>query len=98
MEACSAGPGAQHQRGMLSTRRSEWTALGPVIEVMGFDFYDAEANMAPIAAELMARITAPGVWNAVAFWFELQLDENTRLNSGPYCEKVHDTSATELSS
>lgn len=55
---------------------------------MGFDFYDAEANMAPAAVDLTARITAPGVWNAVAFWFELQLDEETRLDSGPYCDKV----------
>ena len=55
---------------------------------MGFDFYDAGANMAPAAVDLMARITAPGTWNAVAFWFELQLDEETRLNSGPYCDKV----------
>jgi hypothetical protein len=59
------------------------------MEAMGFDFYDAEANMAPAAVDLTARITAPGVWNAVAFWFELQLDEETRLDSSPYCDKVH---------
>ena len=68
--------------------RSEWRALGPVIEAMGFNFYDAEANMAPRATELVARITSSGIWNAVAFWFELQLDEDTRLNSGPYRNKV----------
>lgn len=68
--------------------RSEWRALGPVIEVMGFDFYDAAANMAPAAAALTARISEPGIWNAVAFWFELQLDEDTRLDTSPYCDKV----------
>ena len=25
-----------------------------------------------------------GVWNAVAFWFDLQLDEETQLSSSPY--------------
>lgn len=69
-------------------RRDEWTALGPVMEVMGFDFYAAEANMAGATAQLNARISQPGVWNAVAFWFELQLDEEIRLDTSPYCDKV----------
>ena len=76
--------------------RDEWTALGPVIEAMGFDFYDAESNMAPAAVDLTARITAPGTWNAVAFWFELQLDEETRLDSGPYCDKVQDGDCMQM--
>ena len=81
----------------LPVCRDEWTALGPVIEALGFDFYDAEGNMAPVAVDLTARITAPGIWNAVAFWFELQLDEGTRLDSGPYCDKVRDVGSTHMS-
>ena len=29
-----------------------------------------------------------GVWNAVAFWFDLQLDEETSLSTSPYSAKV----------
>ena len=29
-----------------------------------------------------------GICNAIAFWFELDLDEQTQLSTSPYCEKV----------
>lgn len=66
------------------------------MEVMGFDFYAAEANMAPALAEVTARFTEAGVWNSVAFWFQLQLDEETSLDTSPYCDKVqHDVHHTQ---
>ncbi len=34
------------------------------------------------------RIHTAGVWNAVAFWFDLQLDEETSLSTSPYSAKV----------
>ncbi len=33
-------------------------------------------------------IQQSGICNAIAFWFELDLDEQTQLSTSPYCEKV----------
>lgn len=57
-------------------------------EVFAFDFYEAEANMQPAEVALPLTVTATGTCNAVAFWFSLQLDEETELLTGPYEEKV----------
>ncbi|KAK9917705.1 hypothetical protein WJX75_007354 [Coccomyxa subellipsoidea] len=67
--------------------RSQWKALGPVTEVFAFDFYEAEANMQ--AAETTVRLTAHthGTCNAIAFWFNLHLDEETELHTSPYTDK-----------
>lgn len=59
-------------------------ALGPPVEAMGFDFYDWQANMQPAEVALRLRVTQAGVWNAVAFWFDLQLDEENQLSTSPY--------------
>ena len=71
--------------------REQWVALGPPVEVMAFDFYEAEANMQPVSVPVAAAITADGMCSAVAFWFDLQLDENSQLSSSPYCNKVYQT-------
>jgi hypothetical protein len=55
---------------------------------MCFDFYDAYANMQPPSVPVRLRFDAEGVWNAVAFWFDLQLDEETELSTSPYGVKV----------
>lgn len=55
---------------------------------MAFDFYEAAEDMAPAQAELGATATAAGVCNAVAFWFDLQLDETTTLSTSPYAAKA----------
>ena len=65
-----------------------WTALGPPVEAVAFDFYEAMANMQPFQAELPGRAFADGICNAVAFWFTLHLDEETELHTGPYADKV----------
>lgn len=67
-------------------RRDEWLALGPPVEAMGFDFYDWQANMQPAEVALRLHVTQQGVWNAVAFWFDLQLDEENQLSTSPYSD------------
>ena len=62
----------------------DWIALGDPIPVFDFDFYDTESNMLPAEVPLEVTITAAGVCNAVAFWFDLHLDEDTRLSTSPY--------------
>jgi hypothetical protein len=51
-----------------------------------FDFNcpDPLTAFQPAAQQLAFAVDAPGVCNAVAFWFELQLDEQTVLSSSPY--------------
>lgn len=66
--------------------RDEWVALGPPVEAMGFDFYEWQANMQPSEVALRLRVTEPGVWNAVAFWFDLHLDEENQLSTSPYSD------------
>ena len=39
-------------------------------------------------ADLQLPITRSGKCNAIAFWFELELDEETQLSTSPYCQKV----------
>lgn len=55
---------------------------------MTFDFYMHEANMLPFETVLEIDITRTGKCNAMAFWFELQLDEQTAISSAPEQSKV----------
>ena len=55
---------------------------------MAFDFYEAAEDMTPAEAELRVSATAGGICNAVAFWFELQLDATTSLSTSPYADKA----------
>lgn len=55
---------------------------------MAFDFYEAANDLAPAEAALSVVATADGVCNAVAFWFELQLDERATLSTSPYAAKA----------
>jgi hypothetical protein len=72
----------------LRVSRDEWIALGPAVEAMAFDFADWRANMVAAEVPLRLRFDYNGVWNAIAFWFELELDEETRLSTSPYGNKV----------
>lgn len=38
--------------------------------------------------QLDLAVTAGGICNAVAFWFELHLHEETHISTSPYSEKV----------
>ena len=55
---------------------------------MAFDFYEAAEDMTPAEVHLCVSATAGGVCNAVAFWFELQLDATTSLSTSPYADKA----------
>jgi hypothetical protein len=75
-KACSivAGPGPH------------WIPLAQPQLVFELDFNcpDPLTEFQPAAQPLDFAVDAPGVCNAVAFWFELQLDEQTVLSSSPY--------------
>ena len=75
--------------------RGAWEALGPPAECLGFDFYDSAANMQPASAEVALPITQRGICNAMALWFDLHLDEQTTLSTGPYALKVRHKCRTE---
>ena len=68
--------------------RSQWVALSPPVEALAFDFYNAAENLTPATASATLPVTCEGVANAIAFWFDLDLDEDVQLSSGPYCQKV----------
>ena len=62
--------------------------MGPAVEAMAFEFADWRDNMAAAEVPLRLLFDHEGVWNAVAFWFALELDEETRLSTSPYGDKV----------
>ncbi len=53
--------------------------LAEPVEAFFFDFTDAMAHMAPAQVPLHLRFHTAGVFNAVAIWFDLHLDEETTL-------------------
>jgi hypothetical protein len=66
--------------------RPHWIPLAQPQLVFEFDFNcpDPLTAFQPAAQQLAFAVDAPGVCNAMAFWFELQLDEHTVLSSSPY--------------
>ena len=50
-----------------------WRPLAPPHEVFNFDFYDLAPHFGPESAPLDFEVTESGVFNAVAFWFDLQV-------------------------
>ena len=62
--------------------RDAWVPLGEPVEAFFFDFGEAAAHMAPAEVPLRLRFTAAGVFNAVAMWFDLHLDEEASLRWG----------------
>ena len=51
-------------------------------QALSFDFANAANSVQ--SAELRFRVTRAGVLSAVAFWFDLQLDEQATLSTSPY--------------
>ena len=78
----------KQEDGCTCTCRHKWKALGPATQCMGFDFYEAADNMQGLQTPLALPIQTTGVLNAIAFWFELHLDEETSLSTSPYADKV----------
>lgn len=68
--------------------RDRWRALGPAVHCMAFDFYEAQDNMQKLETHLSLPLHTTGTCNAVAFWFELHLDEERTLCTSPDAVKV----------
>jgi len=62
----------------------KWKPLAPFKEVFDFDFHKYMENLAPANVTLDFEIDTDGIFNAVAFWFKLQLDDETELTTSPY--------------
>ena len=71
----------------LNDSRDAWEALGAPAEALSFDFYEHEANMRPGEKRVSIPVTRDGVFNAVVFWFDLQLDEENTLSTSPFGAK-----------
>jgi predicted RNA methylase len=71
----------------LGRCRETWIPLAPPQEVFKFDFYSVERSMQPEESVLPFAVDTDGVFNAMAMWFELHLDEATMLSTSPYEEK-----------
>ena len=67
--------------------RDRWTPLAPPQEIFSFDFYEWETNMTPAKKLVDFTVDTPGVVNAIAFWFDLHLDDEIKLSTSPYAEK-----------
>ncbi|KFM25022.1 Protein arginine N-methyltransferase 7 [Auxenochlorella protothecoides] len=68
----------------LEECRNDWVALADPVEVFAFDFSASLENMRPASAPHELLFTEAGVVNAVATWFELELDEECTLSTSPH--------------
>ena len=68
----------------LELCRDRWKPLAPWKEVFDFDFNKYMENLQPAQNVLEFDIDQDGVFNAIAFWFTLQLDEETELSTSPH--------------
>jgi len=58
-----------------------WRALTAPFEVFAFDF--SQAGPTPEEKRLVLPTTGEGTAGAILFWFDLQMDETTRLSNAP---------------
>jgi hypothetical protein len=68
----------------LAAKKEQWTPLAEPVEIFAFDFADAVQNSSPATTAKEVPATCGGILNAVAVWFELQLDEHEVLTTSPY--------------
>ena len=75
-----------HVRGHnLERCKGDWRPLGEPFRVFDFDFAQVgPETLTPGHVAKDVAVTAPGVANAIAFWFELRLDENNVLSTSPH--------------
>jgi hypothetical protein len=66
--------------------KTAWRALAKPNPFFNFDFYAWEENMQPKEEPMSFEITEEGTFNAIAFWFDLELDEETTLTTNPFAE------------
>ncbi|MGB0177680.1 MAG: 50S ribosomal protein L11 methyltransferase [Owenweeksia sp.] len=68
------------------------TPLSRVIDLCNIDFYKLPPAVGPEAPNrdhIEVEIIADGMLHAVAFWFDLHLDDKLTLSSGPEGEMIH---------
>ena len=69
----------------LERCKGDWRPLGEPFRVFDFDFAQiGPETLTPGHVAKDVAVTAPGVFNAIAFWFELRLDENNVLSTSPH--------------
>ena len=69
----------------LERCKGDWRPLGEPFRVFDFDFAQiGPETLTPGHVAKDVAVTDPGVFNAIAFWFELRLDENNVLSTSPH--------------
>ena len=68
----------------LAAVQEQWCALADPVQIFEFNFANAPAHVEPAALVLHVSATGSGVVNALAVWFELQLDEHEVLTTSPH--------------
>ncbi len=73
--------GMEKQAYPVQLEAEEWSPLSEPFDVIGFDFRD----VGPLHREWTVRVptSAGGVLQALVLWFDLRLDQETLLSSGP---------------
>ena len=66
--------------------KNTWKALAKPKPFFYFDFYDYEKNLRAKEEHMTFEITENGVFNAIAFWFDLELDDQVTLTTNPSTE------------
>lgn len=77
---------------MVSLRTAPHKVLSEPQEVRFFDFYNLEdiaSVMDPHRKTFKLKITEDGELQGLAFWFRMNLDENTQICSGPNGNVIH---------
>ena len=62
-------------------KKVEYKQLTEIFEAFHFNFYDR--TFTPAYKSFEVPVTKSGCCNAVAFWYDLHLDENIAINTGP---------------
>jgi len=76
----------------IDLKREPWHAVSEVFTAYEFDFTNLppEASAeAPHSTALAAKIVEDGRFHAIAFWFDLHLDDTLSISSGPDGDAVH---------
>ncbi len=68
----------------LRTLADAWTPLSEPVQIFDFCFTSAAQYMEPATVILEASATRDGVLNAVALWFDLELDAHETLSTNPH--------------
>jgi hypothetical protein len=68
----------------LELCREKWKPLAPWKEVFNFDFHQYMENLNPKECPLEFDINENGVFNAIAFWFKISVDDEIELTTSPH--------------